>query len=776
MSDPRPAPRQLLLPALILALLLAVLWGWLIPRATEAVTGPPGFDTWDFHNYFLPRYVFGTQELLAGRLPLWNRLEFAGMPFLATLQPAALYPPKILAFALFGPESAMKMFLIAHAVLLLGGFLLFMRSQGIGALGTLAGGAYLAFNTTSLMADYHPFRIANFAWLPLMFWLADRVAKTQRRASVAALALAVAMQLLVGYPEFTLHAALLLGVQAIVMWAIGAWPAPPWRVLPCLAVAFVLGAMLAGLQLAPFVELAGESQRSASAQAFAEQARVTLTNSNSFLELAKPAVSLLGGLSAFGLASLPWRRSLPAFASVSFVGLMGWHGWRLLRKLPLLSGIRHGFMWIVTAQFAVAWLVALGADSFGRLSGARARDRFSTWTVGGLAALWCILCLLALILTPAAATVESAAAVRTLATGQWIAPGGHGSFDSFASQLASSVVGGAVAKGLGAIGASLIVAAAFLVRATPRRDSLAIAGVTLVALGQIAAYPINAGGGPFRPIDPGERLGNLRPNSAEPIEGRVFSFEDLRWGYTFFDHSESLFGLETSLPPSRFRALQQRLGFEANWYRLDWQTFGKAEGFLDALDVEYVAAPWLVAAALPEIQWERAPQNPSYTALLRNRERPGRAWVVYGAAVAPDAEAALERLLSPGFDPRREVILEAPLASLGGAPANDPATPARVGVMSPTRVEVEAELPRPGLLVLSEAWFPGWVASVDGAPAEILRADYVLRGVALGAGSHRVRFDYRPRSVRIGAGLTLLGVCGVLGLVVIDRRGREVGS
>ena len=123
---------QSALPALILAILLAVLWGWFVPRATESAPSPPGFDTWDFHNYFLPRYVFGTQELLAGRLPLWNRLEFAGMPFLATLQPAALYPPKILAFALFDPEAAMKTFLVAHYVLLIGGFLLFLRSQGIG--------------------------------------------------------------------------------------------------------------------------------------------------------------------------------------------------------------------------------------------------------------------------------------------------------------------------------------------------------------------------------------------------------------------------------------------------------------------------------------------------------------------------------------------------------------------------------------------------------------------------------------------------------------------
>jgi uncharacterized membrane protein YfhO len=78
--------------------------------------------------------------------------------------------------------------------------------------------------------------------------------------------------------------------------------------------------------------------------------------------------------------------------------------------------------------------------------------------------------------------------------------------------------------------------------------------------------------------------------------------------------------------------------------------------------------------------------------------------------------------------------------------------------------------------VLSEAFFPGWIASLEGESVEILRADYLLRGIALPAGSHRVRFEYRPASVRIGAGLTLLGVCGVLGLLVSDRRTREVPS
>ena len=86
------------------------------------------------------------------------------------------------------------------------------------------------------------------------------------------------------------------------------------------------------------------------------------------------------------------------------------------------------------------------------------------------------------------------------------------------------------------------------------------------------------------------------------------------------------------------------------------------------------------------------------------------------------------------------------------------------------RVGVEAELPRPGILVLSEAWLPGWVASVDGARAEILRANYVLRGIELSEGRHHVCFDYRPVSVALGAALSLLGLLIVALLLWIDRR------
>jgi len=77
-----------------------------------------------------------------------------------------------------------------------------------------------------------------------------------------------------------------------------------------------------------------------------------------------------------------------------------------------------------------------------------------------------------------------------------------------------------------------------------------------------------------------------------------------------------------------------------------------------------------------------------------------------------------------------------------------------------------------GLLTLSDQYYPGWEASVDGKTAPIVRADTVFRGVCVPAGDHTVRFEYRPRSVMLGAGLSVAGwaVLGVLMLFSLLRR------
>jgi hypothetical protein len=95
-----------------------------------------------------------------------------------------------------------------------------------------------------------------------------------------------------------------------------------------------------------------------------------------------------------------------------------------------------------------------------------------------------------------------------------------------------------------------------------------------------------------------------------------------------------------------------------------------------------------------------------------------------------------------------------------GGPAVRAADEVRVLSRRVSSLDVEADLAAPGVLVVLEAFDTGWRATVDGAEAEVLRANGLFRAVRLPAGRHRVAFEYRPRSAAIGAALTLLGLAG----------------
>ena len=70
------------------------------------------------------------------------------------------------------------------------------------------------------------------------------------------------------------------------------------------------------------------------------------------------------------------------------------------------------------------------------------------------------------------------------------------------------------------------------------------------------------------------------------------------------------------------------------------------------------------------------------------------------------------------------------------------------------RIELSARLERDGFLVLSETYYPGWRAQVDGHPVPVLRADGVLRAVYVPAGTHHVRFTFFPMSLQVGAAIS----------------------
>ena len=73
-------------------------------------------------------------------------------------------------------------------------------------------------------------------------------------------------------------------------------------------------------------------------------------------------------------------------------------------------------------------------------------------------------------------------------------------------------------------------------------------------------------------------------------------------------------------------------------------------------------------------------------------------------------------------------------------------------------------------LVLSDTYFPGWKAYVDGKKAKIYRANYAFRAIPLTAGAHEVEFVYDPLSFKLGAAVTFLGIMGCIGMGWVTKR------
>jgi hypothetical protein len=134
-----------------------------------------------------------------------------------------------------------------------------------------------------------------------------------------------------------------------------------------------------------------------------------------------------------------------------------------------------------------------------------------------------------------------------------------------------------------------------------------------------------------------------------------------------------------------------------------------------------------------------------------------RAWVVGAERVVPGDDAQLAAIADPGFDPRRVAITAKPLGVRGER------GDAQITRYEPDRVELRAS--GPGLAVLSDVHFPGWRATVDGRDVPIERVDYLLRGVRVGPGEHRIVMTYAPSSWRIGWIVSLLTALLLLGAV-----------
>ena len=138
--------------------------------------------------------------------------------------------------------------------------------------------------------------------------------------------------------------------------------------------------------------------------------------------------------------------------------------------------------------------------------------------------------------------------------------------------------------------------------------------------------------------------------------------------------------------------------------------------------------------------------------------------------VQTNDDTTLETLAKREFDPQATVIVNAPIApstaALGQA-AGEVITQS----YRPKEIRLTAQATNDSVLLLNDHWSAHWRVTVDGQPSELLRCNYVMRGVRLSPGSHEVVFRFQPPMTWLYVSLaSLLGGFGLLGFVIVDER------
>jgi len=161
------------------------------------------------------------------------------------------------------------------------------------------------------------------------------------------------------------------------------------------------------------------------------------------------------------------------------------------------------------------------------------------------------------------------------------------------------------------------------------------------------------------------------------------------------------------------------------------------------------------------------------SSIYKNLRALPRAWLVPRVISARPAQIleAIRTSVAPdgtAFDPGTMAFVEEPfsLDSAGSTVQSN----ARVMELSGDKLVVSTEATAPAFLVLSEVYFPGWVAAVDDRNTEVFQTDYALRGVAVPSGKHIVTLRYRPSSFLWGLVIAAVALTGLIAIVIRARR------
>ncbi len=168
-------------------------------------------------------------------------------------------------------------------------------------------------------------------------------------------------------------------------------------------------------------------------------------------------------------------------------------------------------------------------------------------------------------------------------------------------------------------------------------------------------------------------------------------------------------------------------------------------------------------AALSDLLWEDA----NWQVSKRQSSLP-RAYLVTHLTIETDPDRELAGMFAKETDFTSTAFVD---ASVLFVPDNLPGIKrVHITEYTPNKVSIDVETPSDAFLVLSDTYYPGWKARVDGKQMDIYRTNYTFRGVVVPKGAHVVTFSYEPDSLKFGAALSVLSVTIWVGFVLLRRK------
>ncbi len=708
----------------------------------------------DIFRLFIPDAAFLAECLSLREWPLWNPYQRLGQPFAATLYSQAFYPPRVLLVLLTDPAMAITLEQVLHALVAALGTYALGRTLRLSPVASFAAGALFGFGETLTHLAIQQNVVDSAAWTGFLLAAATRLARRPTGPNAAAIALTFGLSLLAGSPETALWQLLLVAAICFTERRGRASLKAAWIA----ASAGALGLGVAAVQVLPALELTRHSIRvvelagrfewsmpwvglAALGWPNADRPRESYWGSeqNFVPSLFVGSLAVALAVAAITLLVRRRRRCWPYVGGAVLFALLalGAHfppaTWLL--RLPPFSLFRYPSKYIIGCVFCLCVLAGLGLD---RVAAYSARVSPSA------ALLRRAIALLAMLLA-AAVTVLVAAPLRT----------------------------GAV---LGLLWAMTFVCAAtalfFTVRnpadvCSPERSRgrrLRAAWAVMLAVELICTHQF------FDDTLWNDRARLMRPSALaaqipRPARGR------LSVGLSQDDEYLNM-SPETYVERSRdalvpLRAMEEHLAQVEGYgapepLKITRALDRESRAFFDFAGAEYYVRRF--KAPFADLQIVVAPDG-VLPGLYRSRTAQPRAFVVHQVAHG-DAKAAYQWLVDPDQPFRKSVFLEEPAA----LPPSDCATStAEVVSSTPSHVDVLVNACAEGYAVLTDTHYPGWQAELDGAPAPLLRVDYLVRGVRVGPGAHRLSFHYRPRSFLFG-GLASLAALVVAAAMALRRK------